>query len=372
MKKIIILYAKYGGGHQSAANALSSYIIEHYSDVQVKVIDCVESVTPFMSKATTNGYKLLAKKAPKIWEKIYTNSPKGILLKTSEISKKYLAKHLISEFNDFAPDLIISVHPFGSQITAYLKETSKLNCKLATVFTDFRTHPQWLIGKEFNDYFFVSNEQMKQELLDLNISENKIFITGVPLSGKFLVDLDIDNVYKELELNKNKKCILFFAGGEFGLGHKNIVEVLRTLVKYIDRYQIIAVSGKNKKMFNQFMNIYDEFKNEDLHIYEYTNHVPELMSISDLVITKPGGLTSSESLASNLPMLLINPIPGQEEENSDYLVGAGAAVRLHDTDNIQEVVSSLLNDSNKLENMKKCANLIAHKTSTKEICEILI
>lgn len=372
MKRVLILYAKYGGGHLSAANSIATYIEQNYPGSRIEVIDCVEYVTPFLSKVTTDAYKYMAKKAPKLWKKVYYNSPKGVLYKASNISKKYLANRLLDVFKRFLPDIVISVHPFGSQITAYLKEQGKIECELATVFTDFKTHPQWLVGKEFNDYFFVSNESMKQELLDLNISENKIYITGVPLSDKFTFLSDTESIYTQHKLDKNKKTILFFGGGEFGLGHKCTVQVLRTLTNYLDKYQIFAISGKNKKMNNEFLKLYNELKNDNLHIYKYTNQVPELMSISSLVVTKPGGLTSSESLASDLPLLIINPIPGQEEENAEYLENSGAAIWLKDMDNIAEVVDNILSDENKLEEMKKCATAISHKDSTKEICKIVM
>lgn len=372
MKKIMILYAKYGGGHQSAANALSSYIEQNYSDTQVKVVDCVEYVTPFLSKITTSAYKDMAKYTPNLWKKIYYGSSKGFWYKLSIFTKKYLSHYLLKAFKDFSPDIVISVHPFGSQITAYLKETGKVNCKLATVFTDFKTQPQWLIGKDYNDYFFATNDDMKNELLNLDIPEDKIFVTGVPLSNKFLNGIDINSVYDELNLNRSKKTILFFGGGEFGLGRNRTVEILRELTKYLFDYQIFAVSGKNKKMYNEFLNIQNELNNSDLHVCDYTNKVPELMSISSLVITKPGGLTSSESLASGLPILIINPIPGQEEENAEFLEKSGAGIWIKNLDDAPNVFNSILNNENKLNEMKNCAYKISHKYSTKDICNLLL
>ncbi len=372
MKRVLILYAKYGGGHLSAAKAIETYIEEHYLDAQIKVVDCVEEVTPFLSKVTTDAYKNMAKKAPKLWKNIYYKSPKGFWFKMSTIAKKYLANHLLDIFNSFLPDIVISVHPFGSQITAYLKEQGKTDCKLATVFTDFKTHPQWLIGKEYNDYFFVSNDQMKQELLDLGISEDKIHVTGVPLSNKFIFGVNPDSAYKDLDLDRNKKTILLFGGGEFGLGHKRTVQVLKALTHHLNNYQIVAISGKNKKLNAEFLKVQNELNNNNLKIYKYTTQVAELMSISSLVVTKPGGLTSSESLASELPLLIINPIPGQEEENAEFLENSGAAIWLKDADNIEEVIGGLLSNEDKLLKMKNCAISISHKKSTRDICRILM
>jgi processive 1,2-diacylglycerol beta-glucosyltransferase len=370
MKKVLILYAKYGGGHQSAAHSLEDYIKNNYSDVTVETLDCVEYVTPFFSKITTDAYKFMARKANGLWRNIYYNSPKGFWFKLSDLSKKYLAHGLLKKFNEFSPDIIISVHPFGSQVTAYLKEKCKINCKLATVFTDFTTHFQWLIGKEFNDYFFVSNENMKKELLDLNIPEEKINITGIPISSKFTQNMDSEAIYEELHLDNKLKTILFFGGGEFGLGQTITFKVFEELLNYINDYQIVAISGRNKKMYNKFLEYEKDYNN--IHILEYSNKVPELMNISNLVVTKPGGLTSSESLASNLPLLIINPIPGQEEENANYFVKSGAAIWLKENDNLSETLKNILSTENTLNTMSENCAKIAHKYATADICKKLL
>ena len=177
---------------------------------------------------------------------------------------------------------------------------------------------------------------------------------------------------QELAKKKNKKIILFFGGGEFGLGQKRTLEVLKSLTKHLDEYQIVAISGRNKKMNKEFLKLYNELKNEDLHILKYSNDVPELMHISSLVVTKPGGLTSSESLASHLPILISNPIPGQEEENAEFLENSGAAIWIKKSDNIDELINNTLKNESKLQEMKQKSTLIARPNSTKDICETIL
>ena len=354
MKKVLILYAKYGGGHLSAATAIQTYLEEnYYYTVEVKCVDCVEYYNQFLSDMTTNAYKNLAKNAPNLWKKIYYGSKKGLLAKISGKANSMMAKKLLSLLTDFSPDMVVSTHPFSSQIISLLKEQKKINCDLATVLTDFAPHDQWLVGKEYCDYYFVSNNKMRQDLIDnYGVPSEKVFATGVPLSSKFSEKIDDEKTYSNYQLNPDKKTILFFGGGEFGLGKKRTVLILKSLAKHLDEYQIVAVSGRNKKMNNEFLNLYEKLQNEDLHVLKYTKDVPSLMHISSLVVTKPGGLTSSESLASNLPILIINPIPGQEEENAEFLEASGSAVWLKKDDNIDDVINNLLNDPQKLEQMK--------------------
>ena len=374
MKKVLILYAKYGGGHLSAAKSIQTYIEEHYFyDVEVKNVDCVEYVSPFVSKITTDAYKKMAKNAPNLWKKIYYGSTNGFLLHVSNKANAIMAKKLFRLFREFEPDIVISTHPFASQMTSYLKEHYQLDCELATVLTDFAPHDQWLVGKDYGNYFFVSNEKMRQTLINsYSIPAEKVFACGVPLANTFSYPFYDDETYKTYRLNKNKKIILFFGGGEFGLGQKRTVQVLESLSNHLNQYQIIAISGKNKKLNKKFLQLSEKLNNPDLHVLKYTNDVPDLMHISSLVVTKPGGLTSSESLASNLPILITNPIPGQEEENAEFLENSGAAIWLKSNDNIEEVINSVLNNEEKLAEMKEKCKLIAKPNSTMDICQTIL
>ena len=165
MKKILILYAAYGGGHFSAAKSLKEYIDNNFNDVETNIVDCVKYINKALDKITTGAYKQMAKKAPWAWKKVYYQSEKGALSKISNSSNRLMAKKLIHLFEEEKPDLVISTHPFGTQMTGYLKRKHKYNCKLATILTDFAPHDQWLVESEYGDYFFVSYDGMKKSLI---------------------------------------------------------------------------------------------------------------------------------------------------------------------------------------------------------------
>ena len=174
-------------------------------------------------------------------------------------------------------------------------------------------------------------------------------------------------------MNPQKKTILFFGGGAFGLGKNKTLEILQSLIKYIGEYQIVAISGKNPKMNAAFKDLASTIQDSSsLKVYEFIDNVPEIMHISSLVITKPGGLTISESLASSLPILIINPIPGQEEENAEFLEQSGVAVWLRKDDPADIVINNLLNSEDMLSSMREKTHALAHIDSTKNICEILL
>lgn len=161
--------------------------------------------------------------------------------------------------------------------------------------------------------------------------------------------------------------------GEFGLGNKTTIFVLKALIRLFPGVQVIAISGKNKKMKKKFDKIVTNTNSMDrIKVLEFTNKVPELMSISSFVITKPGGLTSTESLISHLPIIIINPIPGQEEENAEFLVQSDVAVWIKKHDNVARILKNLYRHPEKMESMKNSTYALAKPDSTKNICETLI
>lgn len=371
--KVIIFYASYGGGHLNAAKSIQECILNNYKEIDVELIDCMKYVNITIEKITTAAYREMAKKAPWAWGRIYADSQKGPLAHISSRSNKIMAIKLLKLLREKNPDLIISTHPFGSQMCSYLKRKNKIHAKIATIMTDFAPHDQWLVGSDFTDYFFVAHKKMKDYLISKNIDERKIFDTGIPISNRFLVDYDKNSILKELEFHDNKKTILFFGGGEFGLGKTRTVEIFECFVKLFKNTQIIAISGKNEKMRNAFEKIVEENNRTDsIKVFEYTKQVPEFMSISDLVVTKPGGLTTSESLASNLPMVIINPIPGQEEENAEFLEENGIAIWIKKNDDPYKKLENLFSDEKKLADMKENTKKLARKYSTQNICDILL
>ena len=322
---------------------------------------------------TTTAYKEMAKKFPWAWGEVYLLSQKGPLAHISSTSNNLMAKKLLKLLKEYNPDIVISTHPFGSQMVSYLKRKALIDCKLATIMTDFAPHEQWLVGKEYVDYFFVSLEKMKQDLINSNIAENKVFATGIPLSNRFLKHYNKSKIMTSMELNPDKKVILFFGGGEFGLGREQTLKILKAFINNVTEHQIVAISGKNEKMKLSFEKLVQEEHAESIvKVLGFTHQVPELMSISDLVVTKPGGLTTTESLASGLPIVAINPIPGQEEENAAFLEKAGVAIWLKKTDDFDKIISELLSDKARLRKMKINTKLLAKKNSTKDICNIIL
>ncbi len=372
--KILIFYACYGGGHLSAANSIKQYIDDNYKDAETDICDCMKYVNARIEKITVGAYNGMARKMPWAWGKFYFKSEKGFISAVSNFSNKMMSKKLCKKINEVNPDIIISTHPFSSQMCAHLKKKGKINCMIASVMTDFASHNQWLVNHEFLDQIFVSNENMRQSIIKKGINENKIFTTGIPLSNRFLANFNKTEIKNSLNLSNDKRTILFFGGGEFGLGGDRTLKILEAFIDNIkDTYQMVVIAGKNEEMKKNFEKLVAEkHAEENVFVQGFSTQVPELMSVSDLVVTKPGGLTSSESLVSGLPMVIINPIPGQEEQNADFLVDSGIAIWLKKKDDFNQKISELLADKDKLKQMKIKSKLLAKANSTKDICSTII
>ena len=372
IKKVIVLYASYGGGHLSAARSINEYIENNYPNINTELIDCVKYINKTLELVTTKAYTEMAKKAPNTWGHIYKGSEKGPLAQISTTSNKVMALKLEKLLLEKNPDLVISTHPFASQMCSYLKRKGKTNVKLATILTDFAIHNQWIVGHEYTDYFFVSHLGMKEDLISAGVSSEKIYTTGIPLSNKFLLEYNKSEILESFGLTPGKKTVLFFGGGELGLGKTRTLNIFKSFVRN-DNIQIVAISGKNQKMKEHFQSFVEEMgKENSVKILEYTDKVAQLMSISDLVVTKPGGLTTTESLASGLPIVVINPIPGQEEENAEFLEDNKVAIWIKKKDDVEKILNDLFSNPDKIQEMKVHARLMAKKNSTRDICEILL
>lgn len=291
--KVLIFYATYGGGHLSAANAIKEEIEKQYKDTEIEMIDCMEYLNKAINYITVKSYEGMAKKMPKTWGRVYKASRKGAIAGISNSFNKMYAGKLLKLINKTNPDLIISTHPFSNQMCAILKKRGKLDLKVYSILTDFKYHEQWLVKNEYIDKFFCSNEKMRQDLITYGIDKNKVIATGLPISEKFSEEFDKEEILKEFNLKNDKKTIIFFAGGKMGLARKNIYMFMDMLTNKIKDIQVIAISGKNQKIYNRFKEIAKN--NENIKVLEFTKKVPELMSISDLCITKPRRNNKSRS-----------------------------------------------------------------------------
>ena len=371
--KILLLYAKVGNGHLKAAESLKEALESLGEDIKIDYEDGLEYSSQLTNKLIVKGYASLARSAPKVFGTMYERSNTQDLNTFGEINKtvnKALTIRLKKMLREKAPDIIISTHPFVSHMCAYLKRKKKTNAKIVSIMTDYGIHNMWLEENEYIDRLMVATNEMKQDCIrEYNVPESKVLVTGIPVSKRFSMEYNKEEILAELGLDSGKTTLLFFAGGGQGLGKSE--GMFEEMVQAPYDFQLIAITGKNEKQKERFEKIAKKSE-KNIVVLGYTNKVPELMSVSDFVITKPGGLTSTECLAMKKPMIIINPIPGQEEQNSIYFTNNGTALRTYKNEPLEHVLDIAVNNKKRVEQMIEMCALIGRPNSSMDIANEIV
>jgi processive 1,2-diacylglycerol beta-glucosyltransferase len=237
------------------------------------------------------------------------------------------------------------------------------------VLTDYAPHEIWFGSKDAVDLFFVAHDRMRAEMIRRGIEPDKIHVTGIPVSARFQKDYSKDALCGALGFSPDKPTVLYFPGGEYGLssGIKNFVNLLNLDMEL----QIIAITGRNKRLRTNFERLAAKAGKKTC-VLGYTDRVAEFMKLADVVVAKPGGLTTTECIVSNVPMVAVSPIPGQEEQNAGYLVNSGQGLWAHKDENPAELVKELLESPLRIGQIKAMQKDRARPNAAEDICRILV
>lgn len=360
MKKVIILTTSTGQGHNQAAKSLTDLLQKNnYKCIKY---DFLSNSSRFLTNIIINGYTVSAMSFPSIYGLIYrltNNRFTNILI---NIPFLFIRKRLYNLIKSEKPDLIISTHPLGVGILNKLKEEG-LDIPFISVVTDFKAHYSY-ISKNV-DIYITGSDYTKKSLIDKNIEGNRIYPLGIPIKESFF-DRDENIPYIK---NKEYFNILLMSGS---MGLKNISYVLDELLENQHKLRITVVCGNNISLKNNLMDHCNKnYKNKKLHILGFSNDIASFMEYSDVIISKPGGLTVTESIAKNLPLIIPFAIPGQEKENTEFLTKEGYALSTNNIKEINPLINSLIKDSSILENMKHKLEDLSNTYSQTSIVDIV-
>ncbi|QUI21542.1 galactosyldiacylglycerol synthase [Vallitalea pronyensis] len=335
-KKIIIVSASTGHGHNQVADALKLELSEKGYDALV--VEPLKEVSKSLDILVSDGYKILATLMPKMYGTIYKIS-------NNETMNKPVAKIFLSALRDKIEELvktedaglIISTHPLIVDVILTLKRDHIINVPFLSVVTDFLPHQSYI--NDYVDAYVVGSTYTKNGFVARGISPDKVHVYGIPIRRIFTEN----NVVKK----KDSVFTILLMGGSMGVSA--IKKALKNLLNIEEELKIIVVCGNNDTLRLSLEEKYGEYiPNKHIEILGFTDKIPELMELSDVIITKPGGLTVTESLAKNIPMIIPYFIPGQEEENAEVLVNAGAAIKVDSVKELDEVVEILMKDPSKI------------------------
>jgi processive 1,2-diacylglycerol beta-glucosyltransferase len=253
--------------------------------------------------------------------------------------------------------------PLG--IMGGLKAKTKPGCApiIVSVVTDFEAHALWM--EPGVDLYCVAAEETKARLVARGALPENVVVTGIPIGAKFLHAVDTQTVRKRMGLRDDLPILLVLGGG-FGMGP--VAQIMSELNKFEKSVQVIVVCGRNQDLRRELA---VQEKRHPTHVLGFVINMQELMALADLVITKPGGLTSSEALAMGKPLFMLNPIPGQEAANSDFLLGHGAAAKANRLEDLPYRLDKLI-DSTKLGEMACAARALGKPQAAREICREVI
>lgn len=323
MKKAIILSASTGGGHNRAANAIKEELM-NTGFQSVEVIDSLKSVSNTVDKLISKGYETSALYTPKAYGEIYKISDFKPLKKELKrnILFKYMLKKLKILIREKNPDLIIGTHPFPLMAVSSLKNKGIITTPVFSVLTDYTIHSTW-VQDQINAYI-VGDEYVKALLEEEGVKKENIFPFGIPIEKSFLSSSNPERAKEELMLED--KFTILLMGGSFGAG--GVRSVLEELLQINEDIQIIAVAGRNNSLRQKLEKTVEDYKaHEKVRVLGFTKDMSSLLSLATVIVTKPGGLTTTEAILKETPMIVPYYIPGQEEENLEFLLNNGLALR---------------------------------------------
>jgi len=334
-QRVLLLSEGFGAGHTQAAYALSSSLRKIAPHVQTRVLELGSFLNPRVAPVIITAYKKTVSSQPRLVRMMYrSNYNKSLNRLTTLALHRIFYTRTLQIIRQLRPDVIVCTHPIPSVVISRIKRLG-FDVPLCTVITDYDVHGAW-VSREVNRYL-VSTEQVKEKLLERGVGASKIQITGIPVHPNFWERHQKDDIRAQFALN-NLPTVLVMGGG-WGFMKDEAVNSL--LASYHNEIQIIFCFGNNTKQLEK-MKKDPRYIHPNIHLLGFTKEVDKLMEVADLLITKPGGMTCTEGLAKGIPMLFHKPLPGQEEENSQYFASQGWGTEIHSLGDIEGWIHRLL------------------------------
>ncbi len=360
VKRILVLSVSAGAGHVRAAEALCQNA-NALHDVEAKHIDVMRLVSRSFRMIYVDWYLALVSRFPLVWGALYAfmqrTDSQSPLQKIRRFVERRGTRALRAEIDRYQPDAIVCTHFMPAELISNLIAQGEHHCPVYVQVTDFDLHPMWVHAGMAG--YFAANDEVAFRMRAQQIAAQTILVTGIPVMQAFSPAISRTDCAQSLGLDPHRTTLLLMGGGA-GLG--NLQQIAARLLKMNRDFQLIVMAGKNPHLLADLQNLALAYPGR-LLAQGFTQQVARIMACADLVITKPGGLTTSECLAMGLPMIINSPIPGQEERNADYLLEQGVALKASDADTLDYRIHYLLDHPEKLALMKARALAIGRPSA---------
>lgn len=360
------MYISEVSGHHSATLAIEATLRKLEPQAEILNINAFNYTNPISEKIVNRLYMGVIKRTPVIWEYLYDNT--GVARRIGNIKKlihKLNSPKLKNLFDRFKPDCVICSQAFPCGMVADFKKVYKSNIPLVAVLTDYIPHSYWIYDNV--DFYISPCEEVTERLAKKGVAQQKIKTFGIPFDPKFNEPIDRRKIIKKLRLESAMPIILIMGGGQ-GLGP--IKTILKSLEKIKLNFQEVIVTGANRKL-HKYLKKAKKYK-KNICVLGYVDYINELMSISDIIITKPGGITTAEALAQRLPIVIVKPLPGQEANNTEYLIRKQAAIRVSQPRDTHVAIEGLLRNPGKLEGLREAARQISKPNASLDAARLAL
>jgi processive 1,2-diacylglycerol beta-glucosyltransferase len=354
MKRILVLSASAGAGHLRAAEAVAKAMALEAPGAEARHIDVLTLAGRPFREAYSQFYLKLVERAPALWGFLYDRldrPPKQVPAALRSALHRWNTRRLVDEVRAFAPDAIVSTHFLPADVLGRERRKGRLGAPLGVVITDADVHRLWV--HRGVDRYFVARDEAGALLEGLGYGAAQVQVTGIPIDPRFAAAADRPALRRKHGLPDAGPIVLLLGGG-FGVGP--VRELARALAEARRPALVVVVAGRNEALRRSLV----AQAGPRVRVLGFTTEMHEWMAAADLLVTKPGGLTTAEALARGLPMVLVNPIPGQEERNADALLESGAAVKANTRETLAWKVDSVLGSPERLAALRAAALRAAH------------
>lgn len=364
--EVMILAARYGDGHLRAAKAIALHCLILNPELKLGILDYYRFVNPRLDRTIRWVYLNSVKFAPSMWRWFYTTTQKIDPLSGTQQFLNHIGIHRFFESISMSPPkVIVSTYPTAAGVVSTLIESGKLNVVNYVVMTDYSVHSQWIHPAV--DVYFVGSEDMRVELMERGIDPNKIVVSGIPVDERFRQPVDATAVREGLGIDE--RPVILFMGGSY-MPIAEYESVLQAIDQVALGHTTIVVAGREPER-HQVAQKYRKDAKNPMVVLDYVDNVHELMAVSDLLVSKAGGLTTTEALCRGLPILIYRPIPGQEDANADFLVRHGAGRRAHTESEVGPLITYLLKNPWELKAMSRQARQLGHPEAASTIARMV-
>lgn len=371
--RVMILSVTAGFGHHATAKAVADMLRE--KGAVVDTVDVYAYLSKIVKETIDKGYLFTSKHTQELYRLVYLlaeNHGSGYFanpISIINIVNALGASKFARIVNDFAPDAIVCTHVFAAQLVNDLKKRKLLTAPTVGIITDYTLHPYWEDVPNI-EYIVTGSELLTHRAIKKGIDASRILPLGIPIHPKFCQPISQADARARLGLDLDRPTILMMGGS---MGYSNNKKLIAQLNLCDIPFQLLVVCGNNKKQYEEMLHLKETLDGPCiLHPYGFVNNVEEMMSAADCIITKPGGLTVSEALAKNLPMILVNPIPGHEERNVEFLMNNGMACLVTKTFPVDEAVYHLFKSPHRLRTVRETMSALAHPDATERLCDFIL